>query len=84
MFKILLLEDDEILAQTIKELLEDKGYSITLAKDGNKALDLSFEQSFDLYLLDVNVPFINGFDFLKDLRDSGDKTPAFSSLPLGI
>ncbi len=77
LYKILLLEDDEILSQTLNELLEMQGYEVLLAKDGNIALDLSFEQKFDLYLLDVNVPFLNGFDFLKELRDSGDKTPAF-------
>ncbi len=77
MYKILLLEDDEILSQTLKELLENQKYQISIAKNGNIALDLSFENDFDLYLLDVNVPFLNGFDFLKELRDSGDKTPAF-------
>jgi DNA-binding response OmpR family regulator len=77
MYKILLLEDDEILSQTLKELLESKNYEVKIAKNGNAALDISYEDSFDLYLLDVNVPFLNGFDFLKELRDSGDKTPAF-------
>ena len=77
MYKILLLEDDEILSQTLNELLESQGYEVHLAKDGNIALDLSFEMKFDLYLLDVNVPFLNGFDFLKELRDSGDETTAF-------
>jgi len=77
LYKILLLEDDEILSQTLNELLESQGYEVHLAKDGNIALDLSFELKFDLYLLDVNVPFLNGFDFLKELRDSGDETTAF-------
>ncbi len=77
MYKILLLEDDEILSQTLKELLENERFEVKVAKDGNQALDLTFEERFDLYLLDVNVPFLNGFDFLKELRDSGDDTPAF-------
>ncbi len=77
MYKILLLEDDEILSQTLKELLESQNYKVVIAKNGNKALDFSYDFDFDLYLLDVNVPFLNGFDFLKELRDSGDKTPAF-------
>jgi len=75
--KILLMEDDEIFFQTLKEFLEDEGFEIVGAKDAEEALDLTYEQKFDLYLLDVNVPFLNGFDFLKSLRDSGDKTPAF-------
>ncbi len=77
MYKILLLEDDEILSQTLNELLEMQGYEVYLAKNGNMAMDFSFEMKFDLYLLDVNVPFLNGFDFLKELRDSGDETTAF-------
>ena len=77
MYKILLLEDDEILSQTLNELLESQGYEVHLAKNGNMAMDLSFETKFDLYLLDVNVPFLNGFDFLQELRDSGDETTAF-------
>ncbi len=77
MYKILLLEDDEILSQTVKELLETEGYEVLIAKNGNIALDITYETKFDLYLLDVNVPFLNGFDFLKELRDSGDETAAF-------
>jgi len=77
MYKILLLEDDEILAQTLHELLEMQGYEVFRANDGNIALDLTFEHTFDLYLLDVNVPFLNGFDFLEESRQSGDQTTAF-------
>lgn len=40
------------------------------------ALNQTFLQNFDLFLLDVNVPLFNGFELLKNLRDSGDKTPA--------
>jgi len=77
LYKILLLEDDEILSQTIKEMLADENFSVSLAKNGETALDMSYKYHYDLYLLDVNVPFLNGFDFLKSLRESGDKTPAF-------
>ena len=48
MFKILLLEDDEILANTLKELLELEGYEVLKAKNGNQAMDLSFENHFDI------------------------------------
>ncbi len=77
MYKILLLEDDEILAQTMLEILSDENFSVSLAKNGETALSMSYDYNYDLYLLDVNVPFLNGFDFLKSLRDSGDETPAF-------
>ena len=77
MQSILLLEDDEVLLQTICATLEDANLHVNCVRDGESALDMSFEKDYDLYLLDVNVPFLNGFDFLQQLRDSGDSTPAF-------
>ncbi len=76
MSKILLLEDDEVLAETLVELLQDEGFEVTHIVDGEMALDTTFVQSFELLLLDVNVPFINGFEVLESLRNSGDMTPA--------
>jgi two-component system OmpR family response regulator len=77
MSRILLMEDDEVLSATLFDILNDEGYDVTLAKDGECALEATYAQTYDLYLLDVNVPLINGFDFLKSLRESGDETPAF-------
>jgi len=74
--KILLLEDDDILNETITEFLEDNGYKITSVKDGYEAYDTIYENSFDLLLLDVKVPSMNGFDLLKELRERGNTTPA--------
>ncbi len=76
MKKILLVEDDSILGETIVDILENENYFVSWVKDGKKALDESFFTQFDLYLFDVNVPFISGFELLNDLRQSGDKTPA--------
>jgi len=75
MARILLLEDDKILSETLCELLEVEGYDVTLAKSGNSLLDITASASFELMLFDVNVPDYNGFELLKMLRDSGDKTP---------
>jgi len=72
--KILLLEDDNLLAQTLHELLESEGYDVTLVASGNAAIDESYDNSFDLYIFDINVPDINGLDLLKSLRDADDKT----------
>jgi DNA-binding response OmpR family regulator len=77
MYKILLLEDDEMLSQTLKSLLREKNYNVTVVKNINEALDKTYEERYDLYLFDINVPFGNGIDLLKDLREAGDKTPAF-------
>jgi len=72
---ILLLEDDEILAESLIDLFEVEDFKITHVTDGNGVLDSTFENSFDLYLFDVNVPVLNGFELLKSLRESGDSTP---------
>lgn len=76
MYKILFLEDDLILGDTIFDILEAEGFKTTWVKDGNLALEKSFISTYDLFLFDVNVPFINGFELLNDLRQSGDLTPA--------
>ncbi len=77
MAKILLLEDDPLLSQTLISLLTQEGFEVLHASDGEEALELCYESGCDLYLLDINVPLLNGIDFLKSLRESGDKTPAF-------
>ncbi|MBA3025392.1 MAG: response regulator transcription factor [Sulfurimonas sp.] len=72
---ILLLEDDVLLAQTLQELLEMEGYAVTLALRGDEAIDLSYDNKYDLYIFDINVPDITGLDLLKSLREADDKTP---------
>jgi len=76
MASILLLEDDEVLAETLSELLENEGFEVVHVTDGEMALDVTFEKSFDLFLLDVNVPELNGFELLKSLREADDTTAA--------
>jgi DNA-binding response OmpR family regulator len=73
---ILLLEDDAALGDTLKELLEDEGYNVTLVCNGEKALDSSYSTKFDLYIFDINVPDISGIELLESLRDADDTTPA--------
>ena len=73
--KILILEDDQLFNETLQDFLEEEGYKISFALDPYSALDLAYEENFDLYLFDVNLPYESGFDLLKKLRDSGDKTP---------
>ena len=76
MIKILYLEDDLNLLETLQECLEDNGFKLTCVDDGQKALEAIYKEHFDLLLLDVNVPKINGFKLLKELRDSEILTPA--------
>jgi len=76
MMKILLLEDDQILCDSLREFLELEGYKVDVAHRGPEVYDLTFTQKYDLYILDVNVPEINGFEVLSALKDAGDETPA--------
>ncbi len=76
MMQILLLEDDKILCESLKEYLESEGYSVDTAHRGTEVFDLTFSKSYDLYILDVNVPGTDGFDVLTELKESGDETPA--------
>jgi len=73
--KILLLEDDKILSESLKEFLELEGYCIDTAYNGNEAFDFTYDSTYDLYIFDVNVPGINGFNILAELKQSGDNTP---------
>ena len=77
MVRILLLEDDALLSQTLHDLLCAQDFDVDVASDGEEALALCYEHHYDLYLFDVNVPLLGGIDVLKLLRESGDKTPAF-------
>jgi len=76
MFNILLLEDDELFANTLEDFLEEEGFNVDIANDGEKCLDLNYEKNYDLYIFDINVPKINGLDLLNQLRKSGDDTPS--------
>lgn len=66
--KVLLLEDDELLNEIIEEYLISLNYSVVSIYDGQEALERIYEESFQLLILDVNVPSLNGFDLLKSLK----------------
>jgi len=73
--KILLLEDDLILSEVIVEHLEYYNYNVTAVYNGIDAEEIIYKERFDLLLLDVNVPLLNGFELLKELRKSKNLTP---------
>jgi DNA-binding response OmpR family regulator len=73
---LLLLEDDVTLHETLKEYLEEEGFDVADAYDGEAAEDMLYERAFDLLILDVNVPRKSGFELLKDARERGVETPA--------
>ncbi|PLY11815.1 MAG: two-component system response regulator [Sulfurimonas sp.] len=74
--KILYLEDDINLSQTVEEFLKDEGFDVVCVYDGEEALESIYTARFDLFLLDVSVPQIDGFELLKELREANILTPA--------
>ena len=74
--KVLVLEDNELLLETLEDFLENEGFEVDLAKDGEEALRLSYKNSYNLYLLDIKVPLVDGIELLRELREYGDETPA--------
>ena len=74
--KVLLLEDEYALRISIEEFLEDIGYDVNGYSNGEDAYEAIYENTYDLFLLDVNVPGMNGFELLETLRKDGNKTPA--------
>ena len=75
MKQLLLLEDDLILQEIIAEHLVEQGYSVDSYLDGEKALDAALSRQYDMLLLDVNVPEIDGFEMLAYLREIKNSTP---------
>lgn len=76
MSKILLLEDDANLNETVTEFLEEQGYEVVSVFDGFEAQERLYESKYDLLLLDVNTPMMNGFELLKEAREQGVVSPA--------
>jgi len=73
--KVLILEDDTVLRETLSTELAEH-YDVASAGHGRDFLDYTFRNRYDLYLLDINVPYIDGLTLLDELRISGDETPA--------
>ena len=76
MSKILLLEDDANLNETVTEFLEEQGHDVVSVYDGDEAQEKLYESKYDLLLLDINVPGIDGLKLLKESRESGMDAPA--------
>jgi DNA-binding response OmpR family regulator len=73
--KILLAEDDRNLAFVIKDNLQDEGFEVTHASDGEAAWQQFQKNDFDICLLDVNMPLRDGFALAKKIRVESDMIP---------
>ena len=68
MKEILIVEDDKVIQNELRELLENSGYKVNVLNDFNNALDNILKFNSDLILLDINIPYMNGELLLQNLR----------------
>jgi len=73
--RILLVEDDLNLAQFILKGLREEGYAVDYAADGEEGLELAFANPYDLVILDIMLPKLDGFTVCRNLRSAGNMTP---------
>ncbi len=74
--QILVVDDESGVRELVGDVLELEGYEVTIAVDGLDALSRIRKQKFDLYVLDLNMPKIDGLVLLEKVRSGGDQTPA--------
>jgi DNA-binding response OmpR family regulator len=73
--KILLVEDDELVAEVLSKALTTQHYLVDLATDGQAGVELAEAFEYDLILLDLLLPKLDGISFCKQRRQAGDRTP---------
>ncbi len=74
-FNILLVEDDDALRFIVKDNLEQHHYKVDTAEDGEKAIELFKQNKFDLIILDVMLPKVDGFQVAKTIRAKNEQIP---------
>jgi DNA-binding response OmpR family regulator len=73
--KILLIEDDIRISEAIAEALRDRRYVVEIARDGELGLTFAETDTFDLIILDLMLPKLDGISVCRQLRNAGNKTP---------
>lgn len=68
MRNILLVDDDEIILKVLFKLLQNKGFNVVKASDGQEGLKQIELMKFDLVISDIMMPYLNGFEFIQELK----------------
>ncbi len=76
--KILAVDDSVSVRKLVQFTLKSKGYQVTAAEDGQEALEMLDEKEYDAIILDINMPRLDGLEFLKKIRSES----AFESIPV--
>lgn len=72
--RILIVDDDETIRSTMKAILEDEGYVVDLASTGEEAIQLTMKTTYNVALLDIRLPDMEGVELLKLMRDNVPRT----------
>ncbi len=72
--RILVVDDDETIRATMKVILQDEGYIVDLAASGKEAIQKTHEQTYNIALLDIRLPDMEGVELLKLLKDGLPRT----------
>lgn len=75
MFKILIAEDDKELRMMYQRVLVKNGYAVRGVANGKEALEVIDQEYIDLIISDIMMPVMDGYEFVRTLRESGNKTP---------
>ena len=81
--KVLVIEDDPGVAGIINKGLSESGYSVTIAPDGQLGLEMTLNHPFDIIILDIMLPVINGMQLCKTIRENKISTPILFLTALG-
>ena len=73
--RVLIVEDERDMAEVLKNALEEEDYFVSLAFDGVSGLEIARSYEFDVIILDVMLPKLDGFEVARRLRDKGNRTP---------
>ena len=75
MSKVLIVEDDKELRELFGKVLTKQGYDIRETSNGKEALEALHQDFYDLAISDIMMPVMDGYEFVRQLRDSGNQTP---------
>ncbi|MCL2353217.1 MAG: response regulator transcription factor [Defluviitaleaceae bacterium] len=75
MLKILVVDDDKNIRRLIEAFLIDAGFEVILAKDGKEALDIMDTKHFDMAIVDIMMPYIDGYELVEDIRYLSESIP---------
>lgn len=81
--RILVVEDEQRLAEILQKQMHESGFQTDIASDGYVGKKMIEKTDYDLVILDINMPLMNGYDLCKEIRKTNSKTPIIMLTALG-